>query len=334
MFAGARPSVGPMCASFVHGLVTEHSVCTGCACRGPCDAASELLCDHCSQPKATNSLLQQWEQQVTRRSIQHQLKLQRQQMTDEGQQSPDDDQQAAAAEEIVQAADGEVVTQQQPVLKPRPGVWGSARAHTAASTTTVRYSCQTTQLPCEGKGGVCQSSVLKDCSCSTTSTASAITVPCAGDESLQPVAGSVAGVKAPHVAPSLRPQLSRKRPGCKGVPAGGFKAPRITRTAAENSSKKILVPEDCSIDGSTERMKAAVAVMQADGNNSDSTQLQQAPSAIDVTAQSSPLHTAEPQAVASVEIAPAVSAPVVRTTRGLGRAGRGRHAFVPPLKKT
>lgn len=289
--------------------------CMLLAYRAPCDAEQELLCDHCSEPKATNQVLQQWEQQVTRRSIQHQLKQQREQMQDEGdgqQQEPDEE---AGAQAGAVAADGSSVTvsmQQQQLVKPRPGVWGSARAQSLPVSAGFQQKPRHLQDSNGRKPATSNSSAAGDHDDDT------------------PAATLVSGVKPPAAGPVVKPHLARKRPGSRLAAAGTFgtfKAPRMVQPYETGKENEVRAGDDRCLHGLSHVGKEA-------DSKSSSTEEQQQPSAIDVTADGSPPGTAAAESLNTATAAARAVAQLAAQPSQIGRTGRGRHAFVPPLKRS
>lgn len=294
--------------------------------RQPCDASDgEQLCDYCSQPAATRKLIQQWEQQLRRKAVAKVLREQREAAG--AAEGSDAEYEQAAGDAGTSAAAGTAAVGgwqagrtragacSNSMSKPKPGAWAPAKAHCsgagpgcAATGVDVDAAsdsgsdCHQAQEQDENvqPEAAAASAALGAASCVTEGVLLPGSVP-------QPAAGA-AQVKGP----AEKPQLKRRRLPRGQQPWGAFKAPRKQPVSSSTSNTAAAIDASCSGHADTSRETEG-----ADGQ-------QQQPEVV----------AGVPQAGVQVEAeASAAAVGVVRLRQGLGRAGAGRQAFKPPVKR-
>lgn len=218
--------------------------------------------------------------------------------------------------------DADVFKKQQGV-RPRPGVWGSARAQSLPPAVAGYKPHQQKGLSSSGEPvGVLQIDH------SNTGQADDSMHSAAGPVETDPAAAGVSGVKVPATGPATRPQLARKRSGSKLGPAAGafgaFKAPKLTRPVHSHVE---------NTDTSTQIGSAACSGAERKVGSSSTTEQLQTPYAADITMQRCTSH--DPETASTQKIVPALEAAALVHTKQsscVPRRGRGRPAFVPPLR--
>eukprot|EP00879_Flechtneria_rotunda_P009696 GHRR01010145.1.p1 GENE.GHRR01010145.1~~GHRR01010145.1.p1 ORF type:complete len:560 (+),score=215.08 GHRR01010145.1:2255-3934(+) len=217
--------------------------------RGACNASKhELLCDYCSQPQATRQQMEQWEQQLRRKAVQHMPREQRKLM----QATAEEDEQGCAeqTEGVVagshscnlQAKSG---SSKQQSSRPKVGVWGSARVASQESdgAAAPRLPIANTCSNAASMGSYNNSSTHAAMQQATNNQCRVAdsqdvwdAVPAAGLN----VPTTATGVRAPK-GPAAVPQLARKRPRLQPG-FGAFKAPRVMQDTTNHSSRSTAGP--------------------------------------------------------------------------------------------
>jgi hypothetical protein len=272
---------------------------------------------------------------VQRKSVQLALKQQRQQMAaatsdhGDGNQQQDEQYEANSSEEAATAS----------TARPRIGQWGSAKAFsepTGASSATGHVQPGAKPLFARQQGSSCSRGVLQQCS----NTQHDLAHSAAAVDAAAGCSSTATGVKAP-AGPAAVPQL-RKRLAKPLL--GAFKAPRMTAPAVNSSSSSADSSSKCvAVDGHVEQQQDVAGELTKQGSSclgSDGEQQQQQEDiAVEMALGAAPAASSKQQQPGASSTGTIASS---RAPCSIGRVGlqglrgraSGRHAFVPPLKRS